>query len=161
MLSLSSFLENSKLCRKYWNTELLDMRMQKFREGHIRFTSGSWNFTRKPNILDFVWVVYNVLLLKWISEWTCSTNSSGGTVLTSNRSPSVVLSTQDRTALNLITCLLIWFSETPTSGSHPKAQQRRRWYKLTYGELFKYLHTLCSCLQLAGCVNYASKRSSD
>ena len=35
ILPLSPLLENSKSCRKQKNVELLDMRIQKFREGHM------------------------------------------------------------------------------------------------------------------------------
>lgn len=64
-----------------------------------------------------------------------------------------------RAALNLLTCLLICFSKDACKLF--TVQWRRHWHKPTYGELFKYLLTLCSGTRLAGCIKYACKCSSD
>jgi len=43
ILPLSSLLEDSNLSKKYWNIEQLDVCIQKFTEGHFKFTCKGYN----------------------------------------------------------------------------------------------------------------------
>lgn len=55
--------------------------------------------------------------------------------------------TKDRTAFHLLTCLLIWFSKTPTSCSHPQfigGDTGTNWHTVSFLNIYSHYVPACS-----------------